>query len=491
MKQRFLRISSIILAVLLLLPACGKKQTGEDTAGTASSSQEENQAEGPVVPDDADFIVAYAKDPDADIKENIKKIEAEHGITAAVLDYSTYNTRFDPFAGMDKLALDMATGRVRPDVIIAAKGTNKVAQTVMEKGLYRDLTPYLEKDPHINLDNVFGTVLESFTTSDGKIWGLSDVMAAQTLLGNDALLGDLAGKSGWTVGEMLDYAASLPDGVLLMDLAQEGGQRSLLGENGYLSFVDLTAGTCSFDSQDFLRWLKFLDALPTQSEYVKTSPLAQVEPEEQYEFYHNNKIALQEVAYFNLYSMVRDPAVFGTKDFTRIGYAGTEGAALVPAFSDTFMIGKDASAPDLAWEFIAACMEPIRYPDGRPSGGGTIPVLKDTFDELCEEYYDNYIIGYFSGGGGIWGDKDGEVPPPTSETLDKPGYVFEFTEEDAVRLKTDLDSRSVTRIAERLPSEVREIIEEEISAFLGGKSTAETCASAIQSRVSLWLAEHR
>ncbi|MBQ3706608.1 MAG: extracellular solute-binding protein [Clostridia bacterium] len=490
MNQRFLRLFSILLAVLLLLPACWKKQAGESASGTASSSQEENQAEGPVVPDDADFIVAYAKDPDADIKENIKKIEAEHGITVAVLDYSTYNTRFDPFAGADKLALDLATGRVKPDVIIAAKGTNKVAQTVMEKGLYSDLTPYLEKDPHINLDNVFGTVLESFTTSDNKIWGLSDVMAAQTLLGNDALLGDLAGKAGWTVGEMLDFTESLPDGVILKDVTQEMGQLTLLGENGYLSFVDLTAGTCSFDSQDFLRWLNFLDALPDQSEYVKTSPLAQVDPEEQYEFYHNNKIALQEVAYFNLYSMVRDPAVFGTKDFTRIGYAGTEGAALVPAFSDTFMIGKDASAPDLAWEFIAACMEPIRYPDGRPSGGGTIPVLKDVYEELCVEYYNSYLVGYFSGGGTL-AMKDPELPPLTSETLDKPGYVFEFTEEDAARLKEDLDSRHVTRIAERLPSEVREIVEEEISAFLGGKSTAETCASAIQSRVSIWLAEHQ
>lgn len=490
MNQRFLRLFSILLAVLLLLPACGKKQAGESASGPASSSIKDNQTEGPVVPADADFIVAYARDPDADIKENIKKIEAEHGITAAVLDYSEYNTQFNLFAGMEKLALDLTTGRIKPDVIIAAKGTNKVAETVMEKGLYRDLTPYLEKDPHINLDNVFGTVLESFTTTDGKIWGISDVMAAEALLGNNALLGDLAEKPGWTVGQMLDYAESLPDDVMLMDVTQEMGQSLLLGENGYLSFVDLTAGTCSFDSPDFLRWLKFLDALPVGAEYVRTSPLAQVEPEEQYQFYHNNKIALQELAYFNLYSMIRDPIVFGTKDYTRIGFAGAEGTVSDLFFSETFMIGKDSAAPDLAWEFVAACMEPVRYPDGRPTGGGTIPVLKDVFDELCEEYYDSYIIGYFSGGGGI-AEKDPELPPLTSETLDKPGYVFEFTEEDAARLKEDLDSRHVTRIAERLPSEVREIVEEEISAFLGGKSTAETCASAIQSRVSIWLAEHR
>ena len=472
MKRSITYIFALLLVLLCLLPSCGKKQT-----------------ESPVVMPDADFIIAYAKDPDADIKENIKKIEAAHGITAAVLDYSEYNTQFDRNAGADKLALDLATGLIKPDVIIAAKATNTVAETVMEKGLYRDLTPYLEKDPHINLDNVFGTVLESFTTSNGKIWGLSDVMAAQTLLGNNALLGDLSGNAGWTVGEMLDYAESLPDGVILMDLSQEGGQRSLLGENGYLSFVDLSAGTSSFDSPDFLRWLNFLGAMPAGAEYVRTSLLAQVEPEEQYQFYHNGIIALREQAYFNLQSLVRDPVVFGTKNFTRIGYAGAEGTVFDLIFSDTFMIGKDAAAPDLAWEFIAACMEPDRFPDGRPTGGGSIPVLKDVYDELCEEYYDNYIIGSFSGGGSM-AKKDPELPPPTSETLDKPGYVFEFTEEDAARLKKDLDSRNVTPIAGRLPSAVREIVEEEISAYLLGKATAETCASAIQSRVSIWLAEH-
>ena len=458
MNTKSMYILATVIALLLIFVSCEKsEQTGETAA-----------------PIDADFIVAYAKDPDADIKENIKKIETEHGITVAVLDYSEYNTQFDRTAGADKLALDLATGLIKPDVIIAAKATNVVAETVMEKGLYCDLTPYLEKDPHINQNNVFGTVLESFSTPDGKIWGLSDVMAAQTLLGNDALLGDLAGKSGWTVGEMLDYAESLPNGVLLMDLSQEGGQRALLGENGYLSFVDLTAGTCSFDSPDFLRWLRFLGALPDQSEYVKTSPLAKVDPEEQYSFYHNNKIALRELPYFNLYSMVRDPIAFGTKDYTRIGYAGAEGTVFDLIFSSTFMIGTDASAPDLAWELIAACMEPDR---------------KDVYDELCEEYRDVYIISYFSGGGGV-AQKDPELEY-SEDSLEKPGYIIEFTEEDAARLKKDLDSRSVTPIAGRLPSEIREIIEEEISAFLGGKSTAETCASAIRSRVSIWLAEHR
>jgi hypothetical protein len=37
---------------------------------------------------------------------------------------------------------------------------------------------------------------------------------------------------------------------------------------------------------------------------------------------------------------------------------------------------------------------------------------------------------------------------------------------------------------------VEDIVGEEVSAFLAGMGTAEECAGKIQSRVSIWLAEH-
>ena len=46
-------------------------------------------------------------------------------------------------------------------------------------------------------------------------------------------------------------------------------------------------------------------------------------------------------------------------------------------------------------------------------------------------------------------------------------------------------------IARKIPDAVREIVNEEMSAFLAGRGSAADCAGKIQSRVSLWLAEHR
>ena len=47
-----------------------------------------------------------------------------------------------------------------------------------------------------------------------------------------------------------------------------------------------------------------------------------------------------------------------------------------------------------------------------------------------------------------------------------------------------------TPMISRVPEEVQEIIDEEISGLLGDVSTPESCAKKIQSRVSIWLAEH-
>nr|MCR5682391.1 hypothetical protein [Clostridiales bacterium] len=78
----------------------------------------------------------------------------------------------------------------------------------------------------------------------------------------------------------------------------------------------------------------------------------------------------------------------------------------------------------------------------------------------------------------------------TTEDLDRPGIVTFFTKEDAERIKAFLD-QPVTPVGGAVNAEVEGIIMEEISAFLGGSVDAAGCAKRIQSRVSIWLAEHK
>ena len=56
--------------------------------------------------------------------------------------------------------------------------------------------------------------------------------------------------------------------------------------------------------------------------------------------------------------------------------------------------------------------------------------------------------------------------------------------------KLSLDADAGESAAKNMPDQVREIIDEEVSYLLGGVGTAERCAEKIQSRVSIWMAEH-
>ncbi|MBR4205048.1 MAG: hypothetical protein IKQ92_06200, partial [Clostridia bacterium] len=74
--------------------------------------------------------------------------------------------------------------------------------------------------------------------------------------------------------------------------------------------------------------------------------------------------------------------------------------------------------------------------------------------------------------------------------LSSPGVVARYTEEDHERLKAWIGSAG-TPLVSQVPEQVQAIIDEEIAAYLGGVGTAEDCAKKIQSRVSIWLAEHQ
>jgi len=93
--------------------------------------------------------------------------------------------------------------------------------------------------------------------------------------------------------------------------------------------------------------------------------------------------------------------------------------------------------------------------------------------------------GEAGGGGGYY---DPENPPGDP----REGFVhWFFTEEDSELLLHLLEEKAGIPLYLTVDEEVSNIINEEITAFLAGARTAEDCAALVQSRVSLWLAEHQ
>lgn len=494
------RTIALILSLLCLLTLAASCKKEEKKGGSASPAQNTaNAAPAPVATEPViDDLVgwdgpviraAFSTFPDG-MNEKLKAFEESGEIRVQRMDYSVLNSDFDPYAGEERLILDIVTGKIAPDLVILPSATCTLATTVREKKLYADLTPYIDADDTLNRENLFGSVLTSFSTADGQIWGLSNGFTANTLIGNDALLGSYAGASGWTLEELLDYAESLPPNtVLIRNLSQDMAALILLGSDGYAQFIDRDAGTCSFDSPLFIRWLNFLASLPKDwNELTVKSPLESLPSAERYELYYNNKVALEHRDYFKLTWMMDDASVFGTDVFTRIGFPDAEESRMKLDFDWSYVILRNVENPDAAWDFMKTFFEPERIGIPPKLMFGEIPVLKTIYEELAEQYKDTIFITYFSGGGaGI--AKGHPDNPKTDADLDKPGHMYEFTDADAERILAMLDSAQVTRIADSTPSEVQAIVEEEISAFLANHASAENCAAAIQSRVNLWLAE--
>lgn len=407
------------------------------------------------------------------------------GTRIIVTDYSSYNTDEDWQAGMTKLTTDILNGLYKPDIVFGSTDSDLIKQMVSH-GLYTDLYSFIDSDDRIKRDDIFGAVKKLYETEDGKLWGLSPEFEVHSLMGPKSLLGD---RQSWTFTEMLDFAESLPDGVSLMEnLTRTSAPNLLLGNTGYAAFIDLENASCSFNSPEFIRYLEFIKDLPAEidysnrpDDYWETAYLAR----------HNGEVALTDADLYSPGEWVGLEAKFNTKDFTLIGYPVSENGEYGSAASaySSYIITSFTEYANEAWDFVKNIAAP-EYDEnrGRFMGIHAFPILKSLFDITITDYYTYEYEFYFSGSAG-WGTYDPENP--STEELPEPGIRTYFTEADGAELKEFLDTKvSAPSLTEAVDEEIIAIINEEISSYASGMRDAAGCADIIQSRISIWLAEH-
>ena len=394
-----------------------------------------------------------------------------------------YESNEDYYAGEQRLAEEMLTGAGggRPDLVVVSE-SGPALKTIVKHGLFADLNPYTERPGILSRDNIMGCVLRTFVDGEGRLFGLTDSFSITAVVSTDELLGKYAGRNSWTAEEMLDFAESLPEGrVLIENLTRESAPAQMLGPGGYASFIAADGKSCSFDSPLFVRFLNYAASLPTYEEYRAKDPFADVAPEEKYHLYHEGKIALKQKPLRELAGFLRLELDFGTKDWRLIGQP-TNGDCGTPIRTESVyaVTAPEGERADLAWEALEALLEPPEFYGGRNG----FPALVSEFEKEVEEYYTFDFTFTYSGRSG-WGTKD----PDHERPLDEPGIRTEFTEEDERRARDILDNHCGVPYTLAADEDVTAIVEEEISAFLGGLGTAEDCAKKIQSRVSILLSE--
>lgn len=426
------------------------------------------------------------------LASNIVKFnKANDGVRVVAKDYSQYNTDEDYRAGTTKLVNDILLGLYKPDLVTGYSSSDDVIAEVYANGLCTDLYPLMEADGTIGKDDLLGCVKRSFESADGKLWAVSNAVNVRTLMGTKAMLGD---RTGWTLSEMIDFANSLPEGVSLMrGLNQKSAVYSLLGQNGYGMFVDTEANTCNFEGEEFLNYLEYLADLPgtnTPANRAEAEAMAAVSSgEDRYLAYHNGQIALKEMYYYGVNDWVGIDAAFNTPDVVNIGYPTADGTNGAIVDMTPYVITSFCEYPDEAWDFVESILAPETDYSSRTMGGRSgLPVLKKQFMQACEEEYESLFEVYFDGGMS-WGTYNPEYDDLEAE-MREPGIRKFFTEEDAMAMLKWFDEEIGAPAASAVDAEITEIVNEEITAFLGGAKSAADCARIIQSRVSIWLSEH-
>ena len=319
------------------------------------------------------------------------------------------------------------------------------------------------------------------------MWGITpDFSIDAALISTPALLGGFAEQGYWTITEVLDYIDSLPDDTVFNEDLCRGDLPLLDAGDGYMIFIDREWGTCSFDSPEFIRYLEFVKTLPTSDERNVRSPFADMDAEALALPRMEGKIRTTEARFLTSADKIRRLMMpYSTKDWTMIGYPAPvkrAGAGTPVTTQYTLVISFSCPDPDLAWDLVRRCFS-------SEGGQGGIPALKSTFDGMIDAWYqwqfdDYYVLHDF-----VYSYRDREYAI-TEEDLLYPGILSTFEREDRDKYVALFDDIG-TAASERGIKEIRDILVEEASAYLAGRGSAEDCAKKIQSRVSIWLAEHR
>ncbi len=420
---------------------------------------------------------------DPTMSQHIVRFNKENlDIRVVARDYSVYNTDIDYLAGQKKLINDMLNGIYKPDIIAGDTAVHDLFIQIIKNKLYTDLYTFMENDPDIRKDDLLGSIRRMCESDDGALMmlpGEFDVL--RTLIAPASLVGD---RTSWTLTEMLDFIESLPDDVLLLEnLTQGNASFALFGNTGYGMFLDREAGTCNFESEEFLRYLRVLKTLP---EGGNTVSLSGSSPELR-DAYLTGGVALKTHDFYfgQVESWINMYAVFGTEEMVPIGYASLDNSVsnAMTGFAP-YVIPTACEHPEEAWRFLKSVI--LSYDPEDASNRG-YPVLRSQFKQMMEADYGAYYEIHLDGTVTHYPRNVGYNP---NGTMRKPGFRMRFDEAEAAKILDWFDNKIGLPVTQTVGTELSDIINEEISAYLGGIRTAEDCARIIQSRVSIWLAEH-
>lgn len=335
-------------------------------------------------------------------------------------------------------------------------------QALQKAGALAELSQVLPADEQ---KQFFPGVLENGRIGDG-MYGITYEAGLSTLVVSDQVW---QGKK-WTLGDVLQLVKEREQAGQAVEqfATSSGGSRTLyelvLINMGNSGLLDMQAGKCCFDSEEFRQVLELCkrweqEARPgqqTQTEMVREGK------------------ALAYRLEGNLFTFSREYAALG-EGFHVVGYPTQKETGNLPyTFFHGVAVSATADHREVIDDFLRFL---VSYQTQRMYAGAPVrtDVLKDSVKEQVELYGRDYLEPVF-----LRSDQGGTLMTSLQGKPDGTSYLPEYLEamNNTVPYEEELDV-------------VRDIVREETDAYFAGDKGLEETVRVIQSRVQLYLDESR
>lgn len=437
---------------------------------------------GMVYDEAADSEVAVYHKVDPEVVENRKTVVVgvfgiEEDTRKAIVQFNKehpdYQIETRDYLEADDPVLQMNTEVIAGNVPDILDVSYVSLNQYIGKGLLENLTPYMERDEEISMQDMIPSVSETIMDNH-NIYFVAPSFDLYSLAAGKEVVGE---KDGWTMEEMKDVLKKKNKDVNVFYWNNKIDILYSLLEMNVSDFVDWSTGECHFDGEEFKELLVLVNQIGTDgvSEYSE-------DPSAECDAIQDGSVLFREGC-VDLGQLYMNRRIFG-EDVTYIGYPNEDREGSYFRFNHPFAIYSKSKVKVAAWEFLRIFMTKD-YQGKMDLYGSSMPTRQDCFDLMMEanlatESYTNEM-GQDIVPGALW----------STYSIIYNGTVNEknpLTKKEADELIALVGK---TKRCVSYEDALMDIIQEEAEIYFAGEKGLEDTVKIIENRAETYVNENR
>ncbi len=314
---------------------------------------------------------------------------------------------------------------------------------------------------------------------NGGLYQIAPSFQISTLIGASAVVGD---TPGWTYDEFDAALASMPAGCSPLDqYTTRDDVLQYLVTLEMDSLVNWQTGQCAFDSENYVSILRFADRFQAEFDW---DHYEWSEDESTEKRIADGRQMLMSASIYSIDDMLFNDMYFGGET-TYIGFPCAQGVGSMMTISTGVAMSAKCAHKDEAWSFLRTLLSE-EYQENLYG----LPINVKVFNKKLEEAMTPDYVKDADGNFVL--DEDGnriQISRGGMGMAD--GTVKEFyalSQEQADKLLEVI--HTTTRVMNQ-NSSLLEIVSAEAQAFFAGQKSAEEVARLTQSKINIYVNEHR